>query len=64
MQNKTDKGALFVSKSLPIANFNSVNGSFSAEKKKCCVGQGGMKYPLKYHTLLSSFSMAYRYSSS
>ena len=30
MQNKTDKGTLHVSKSLPIENTNSVNRLFSA----------------------------------
>lgn len=35
MQNKTDKGTLLVSKSLPVANSNSVNRLFSARKKKC-----------------------------
>ena len=30
MQNKTDKGTLLVSKSLPFVNSNSVNRSFSA----------------------------------
>ena len=34
MQNKTDKGTLLVSKSLPVANLNSVNRLFSARKKK------------------------------
>ena len=34
MQNKTDKGASLVSKSLPVANFNSVNRSLSERKKK------------------------------
>ena len=34
MQNKTDKGTLLVSKSLPVVNLNSVNYLFSARKKK------------------------------
>ena len=34
MQNKTDKGTLLVSKSLPVINSNSVNRLFSAKKKK------------------------------
>ena len=34
MQNKTDKGTLLVSKSLPVINSNSVNRLFSARKKK------------------------------
>lgn len=32
MQNKTDKGTLLVSKSLPIANLNYANRLFSARK--------------------------------
>ena len=32
MQNKTDRGNLLVSKSLPVANSNSVNRLFSARK--------------------------------
>ena len=32
MQNKTDKGTSLVSKSLPVANSNSVNRLFSARK--------------------------------
>ena len=32
MQNKTDKGTLLVSKSLPVVNSNSVNRLFSAKK--------------------------------
>ena len=32
MQNKTDKRTLLVSKSLPVANLNSVNHLFSATK--------------------------------
>ena len=34
MQNKTDKGTMLVSKSLPVINSNSVNRLFSARKKK------------------------------
>ena len=34
MQNKTDKGTLLVSKSLPIVNSSSVNHLFSARKMK------------------------------
>ena len=64
MQNKTVMETLLVSKSLPVVNSNSVNCSFSARKKKCCAWCNGMKYPLKFHTLLSSFSVVYRYSSS
>lgn len=33
MQKKTDKGISLVSKSLPVANSNSVNRLFSARKK-------------------------------
>ena len=33
MQNKTDKGTSLVSKSLPVANLNSVNRLFSTRKK-------------------------------
>ena len=62
MQNKTDKGTLLVSKSLPVANLNSVSRLFSVKKANGYVEQGGMKYPLKFHTLLSSFSVVYRYS--
>ena len=32
MENKTDKGTSLVSKSLPVANLNSVNHLFSATK--------------------------------
>ena len=32
MQNKTDKGTLLVSKSLPVVNSNSVNRLFSKRK--------------------------------
>ena len=42
MQNKTDKGTLLVSKSLPVANSNSVNRLFSARKKKCYVLRHGL----------------------
>ncbi len=34
MQNKTDKRTSLVSKSLPVANSNSVNRLFSARNKK------------------------------
>ena len=34
MQNKTDKGTLLVSKSLPVVKLNSVNRLFSARKNK------------------------------
>ena len=34
MQNKTDKGTLLVSKSLPVAKSNYVSRSFSERKKK------------------------------
>ena len=34
MQNKTDKGTLLVSKSLPVTNSDSVNLLFSARKMK------------------------------
>ncbi len=34
MQNKTDKGTLLVSKSLPVVNSDSVNRLFSTRKKK------------------------------
>ena len=44
MQNKTDKGTLLVSKSLPVANSNSVNRLFSARKKKCYVSSSEMLY--------------------
>ena len=44
MQNKTDKGTLFVSKSLPIVNSNSVNRLFSARKKKYYVSPSGMLF--------------------
>ena len=40
MQNKTDKGTLLVSKSLPVINSNSVNRLFSARKKKYYVSPG------------------------
>ena len=32
MQNKTDKGTLLVSKSLPVVNLNYVNRSFPVTK--------------------------------
>ena len=64
MQNKTDKGTLLVSKSLPVANSNSVNLLFSARKKKNYDSCNEMKYLLKYHTLLSSFSVVCRFSNS
>ena len=41
MQNKTDKGTLLVSKSLPVANSNSVNILFSVRKKKYNVSRSG-----------------------
>ena len=44
MQNKTDKGTLLVSKSLPVANLNSVNRLFSARKKKCYVSKGELLF--------------------
>ena len=34
MQNKTDKGTLLVSKSLPAVNTSPVNRLFSVRKKK------------------------------
>ena len=37
----TDKGASLVSKSLPVANSNSVNRLFSARKKKYYVSNNG-----------------------
>ena len=64
MQNKTDKGTSLVSKSLAVRNLNSVIDSFSASKTNRYVLCNGMKYPLKYRTLLSSFSTAYRCSNS
>lgn len=41
MQNKTDKGTLLVSKSLPVANSNFVNRLFSVRKKRCYVSSCG-----------------------
>ncbi len=41
MQNKTDKGTLLVSKSLPVVNSNSVNHLFSARKKKYYISSNG-----------------------
>ena len=64
MQNKTDKGTSLVSKSLPVVNSNSVNRLFSARKTIRYVSCNGMKSPLKFHTLLSSFSAVYRCSNS
>ena len=64
MQNMTDKGTSLVSKSLPVANINSVNRLFSAQKKKYYVCLNGMKYPLRFHTLLSSFSVLCGFSNS
>ena len=37
MQNNTDKGTLLVSKSLPVANSNSVNRLFSARNNTACL---------------------------
>ena len=37
MQNKTDKGTLLVSRSLPVANLNFVNRLFSARNNICHV---------------------------
>ena len=64
MQNKTDKETLLVSKSLPVANLNSVIRLFSATKANGNVSSNGMKYPLRFHTLLSSFSVLCRFSNS
>ena len=36
MQNKTDMGTLFVPKSLPVVNSNSVNRLFSIRKINSC----------------------------
>ena len=44
MQNKTDKGTSLVSKSLPVANLNSVNHLFSATKTNDYVFLNEMKY--------------------
>ena len=49
MQNKTDKRTSLVSKSLPVANFNSVNRSFSARKKKCYVSHCGRSIVSQFH---------------
>ena len=57
-------GTSLVSKSLPVANSNSVNRLFSATKINSYVSTSEMKYPLKYHTLLSSFSVLCRFSNS
>ena len=48
MQNKTDKGTLLVSKSLPVANSNSVSRLFSARNKKCYVSRGVYVIPVQY----------------
>ena len=64
MQNKTDKGTLLVSKSLPVVKLNSVSRLFSVQKKKYYVCLNGMKYPLRFHTLLSSFSVLCGFSNS
>ena len=42
MQNKTDKGTLLVSKSLPVVNSNSVNRLFSKRKTNRYVSSNGM----------------------
>ena len=44
MQNKTDKGTLLVSKSLPVINSNSVNRLFSAGKTNSYVLSSGMLF--------------------
>ena len=44
MQNKTDKGTSLVSKSLPVANLNSVNHLFSATKTNDYVLNNGMLF--------------------
>ena len=41
MQNKTDKGTLLVSKSLPVVNLNSVNRSFPVTKTNGYVSSNG-----------------------
>ena len=46
MQNKTDKGTLLVSKSLPVANSNSVNRLFS--KKQIAVPPDVIGYRFGY----------------
>ena len=42
MQNKTDKGTLLVSKSLPVVNLNSVNRSFPVTKTNGYVSNRGI----------------------
>ena len=42
MQNKTDKGTLLVSKSLPVVNPNHVNRLFSETKANGYVSSNGM----------------------
>ena len=41
MQNKTDKGALLVSKSLPVVNSNAASRLFSARSHICYVLNNG-----------------------
>ena len=64
MQNKTDKGTLLVSKSLPVVKLNSVIRLFSATKANGNVSSNGMKYPLRFHTLLLSFLVLCGFSNS
>ena len=64
MQNKTEMETSLVSKSLPVVNSNSVNHSFSATKANGNVSSNGTKYPLRFHTLLSSFSVLCGFSNS
>ena len=57
-------GTSLVSKSLLIANFNYVNRLFPTTKTNGYVLLCGMKYPLRFHTLLSSFSVLCGFSNS
>ena len=55
MQNKTDKGTSLVSKSLPVANLNSVNHLFSATKTNDYVFNNGRLYVWLFLQLQSIF---------
>ena len=52
MQNKTDKGTSLVSKSLPVANLNSVNHLFSATKTNDYV----LEYERKFRESLNNIA--------
>ena len=54
MQNKTDKETSLVSKSLPVANLNSVNHLFSATKTNDYVLSNERSVASRFHKSLQS----------